>query len=92
MGKPFQFSIRRMCVAMALFCTAAWLMQIALRPFGNDSGGVDRIAEFVGAIMCGIAGVGAITETRIAGIVRPLIILGAVVFALVVLILLSGGR
>lgn len=68
--------MRRMFVAMALFCFAAWLLSIAFRPFGIiDSGGIDRLVEFVGALACAIAAVGTVTKETPARIVRSLMFL-----------------
>lgn len=90
MGKPFQFSMRRMFVAMVLFCFAAWLLSFAFRPFGNDSGGFDRPVEFVGALACAIAGVGTITKERPARIARALIFLVAGVTVVFLLVVFGG--
>ena len=81
--------MRRMFSAIVLFCFAAWLLSIALWPFGNDGSSVDRMVEFVGAIAFAIAGVGAITGDNLWRVVRALIflVLGttAVIFLVVVL-------
>jgi hypothetical protein len=78
MSKPFQFSMRRMFVAVALFGAAAWLARVTFYAINNptrNDGGTVAYSALVGCIVCGVAGCGTITETRIAKIVSPLILL-----------------
>jgi len=69
MGKPFQFSIRRMLGAMAWFCVAAGLFAIAIAHTADRDGFV----VFVAAVLCVSAaggGIGAIAgNARKGGLV-----------------------
>ena len=58
---------------MALFGIAAGLLRIAFRPFDEGGGDWERFFEFIGAIACGIAGVGAITESKASKVAWPLL-------------------
>ncbi len=61
---------------MALFCIAACLESAAFRPYVEDKVGDGdawpTLCAFFGGILCAIAGVGAVTEERIAKTARPL--------------------
>ena len=78
MEKPLQFSMRRMFAAMVLFCAMAWLLSIAGRPCEYLIVGIDRYFSLAGAMVCGMAAVGTITEERIANIVRSLAFLATI--------------
>jgi lysylphosphatidylglycerol synthetase-like protein (DUF2156 family) len=94
MSRPFQFSIRRMLAATALFGAAMWLQSVAFRRPSHPNPAyfpgeamvhgwnfLVQYFAFAGAILCGIAGIGAITETK-ARLIRAL---GVLAIALLVL-------
>jgi hypothetical protein len=93
MTRRFQFSLRRMFVATALFALAAWSIaecqrQIS-RSLGDRASGVAAYLLFIGAIMSGIAGFGAITEKQVSKIAKPLAVFALVAFFLMILIFRS---
>ena len=94
MSKPFQFSMRRMFAAVALFGAAAWLARVTFNaindPTRNDGGTLAYFA-LVGCIVCAIAGCGTITETRIAKIVSPLILLVLIAASIYISIFFRQG-
>ena len=90
MGKPFQFSMRRMFVAFVLWAIAAWLISIPIRNYM----GFEKVAPIV-CLAAAVAGAGAgtllgkrfIFGCSIAAVL--ILVIGA--FLLFILLVATGG-
>jgi hypothetical protein len=74
---PFQYSVRRLLVATALFALAAWLggrcWHFASKGTGDAACMAQICFTFIATIVCCIAGCGAILERQASNTIRPLI-------------------
>jgi hypothetical protein len=74
MGKPFQFSMRRLFLAMTFFCLAAWCFSVLLNAATQRNDGVLQVS-LIGLFTFVGAGIGAISGRSLAGICWAMLLL-----------------